>query len=121
MSEIDARFELEVAEFYQSLGINCGPGDVQYRLILLILARKGKNRTTKFYEIRRYTDGIADRGSIGSKIKSILQPQGLVEKVDFGEYRLTDAGIDAAEFIRHTSDYYRKLMTLKRIQERIPR
>jgi repressor of nif and glnA expression len=121
MSEIDAKFELEVAEFYQSLGITCGPGDVQYRLILLIIAKKGKNATTKFYEIRRYTDSIVDRGSIGSKIKSILQPQGLVEKVDFGQYRLTDKGMDAAEFIKHTSNYYQKLMTLKKIEERIPK
>jgi repressor of nif and glnA expression len=121
MSEIDVRFEQEVAEFYQALGVTCGPGDVQYRLILLIMARKGKGKITKFHEIRRITDSVADRGSIGSKIKSILQPQGLVEKVDFGQYRLTEKGMDAAEFIKHTSKYYRKRMTLKRIEERIPR
>ncbi|MHC1570512.1 MAG: hypothetical protein ACXQT3_02410 [Methermicoccaceae archaeon] len=118
--EIDPNFELEVAEFYQSLGITQGPGDVQYRLILLALARNGENKITKFSEIRRYTDQFADRGSIGSKMKTVFQLEGLVEKVERGGYLITKKGLIAASFLLLSTDYYRKVKMTEEMIERIP-
>jgi len=90
MSEgIDVEFEQEVARFYQSLGINQGPGDIQYRLILKVL-EKNEGEITEFSDIRRYTDQVADRGSIGSKMKTLFQLEGLVKKVKRGGYIITD-------------------------------
>jgi len=118
--EIDPKFELEVAEFYQSLGITQGPGDVQYRLILLVLAKNGEGKVTKFSEIRRYTDTLADRGSIGSKIKTVFQFEGLVERVERGGYVITKKGLLAASFLLLSTDYYKKVKMTEDLIERIP-
>jgi hypothetical protein len=118
--EIDIEFEQKVASFYQSVGISTGPGDIQYRLILLVLAKNGENKVTHFSEIRDYTDKIADRGSIGSKIKTVFQLEGLAVKVGHGGYLITHKGLIASDFIRNTSDYYRKVKSVEQIIERIP-
>jgi hypothetical protein len=118
--EIDVDFEAEVASFYQSLGITQGPGDVQYRLILLVLAKNGEGRITRFSEIRRYTDDFADRGSIGSKMKTVFQLEGLVERVERGGYRITKKGMIAARFIQMTSEFYKKVKMTESLIERIP-
>ncbi len=118
--DIDIEFEQEVAEFYQSLGIPTGPGDIQYRLILLVLARNGEDNVTRFSEIRDYTDKIADRGSIGSKMKTVFQLEGLAIKVGHGGYTITHKGLLAADFIQSTSTYYKKIKSFEQIIERIP-
>lgn len=118
--EINIQFEQEVATFYQSMGITAGPGDIQYRLILLVLARNGEDRVTRFSEIREYTDKVADRGSIGSKLKAVFQLEGLAIKVGHGGYIVTHKGLLASDFIKSTSDYYRKVKTVEQIIERIP-
>lgn len=118
--EIDIEFEKEVANFYQSMGITTGPGDTQYRLILLVLAKNGEDKITRFSEIREYTDKIADRGSIGSKLKTIFQLEGLVIKVGHGGYMITNKGLLAADFIQSTSSYYKKIKSVEKIIERIP-
>ncbi len=118
--EIVPSFELEVAEFYQSLGISQGPGDVQYRLILLVLAKNGENKITKFSEIRSYTDMFADRGSIGSKMKTVFQLEGLVQRVERGGYIITKKGLIAASFLLLSTDYYRKVKMTEELIERIP-
>lgn len=118
--EVDIEFEQEVANFYQSMGITTGIGDIQYRLILLVLAKNGEERVTRFSEIREYTDKIADRGSIGSKLKTTFQLEGLAIKVGHGGYIITHKGLLAADFIKSTSDYYRKVKSVEKIIERIP-
>ena len=118
--DIDIRFEEEVARFYQSMGIASGPGDIQYRLILLVLAKNGEDNVTRFSEIREYTDKVADRGSIGSKLKTVFQLEGLAVKVGHGDYSVTHKGLLAADFIQATSDYYRKVKSVEKIIERIP-
>ncbi len=120
MSEkIDIAFEKEVADFYQSLGINQGPGDIQYRLILRVL-ELNENHITEFSQIREYTDELADRGSIGSKIKTVFQLEGLVKKVKRGGYVITEKGLIAANFLRESSAYYKKTKKMRSILERLP-
>jgi hypothetical protein len=118
--EVDIEFEQEVADFYQSMGVTTGPGDIQYRLILLVLAKNGEDKVTRFSDIREYTDKIADRGSIGSKLKSVFQLEGLAVKVGHGGYIITHKGLLAADFIQSTSNYYRKVKSVEKIIERIP-
>lgn len=118
--EIDVEFEQAAANFYQSLGITTGPGDIQYRLILLVLAKNGEDSVTRFSDIREYTDKIADRGSIGSKLKTVFQLEGLVVKVGHGGYMITHKGLVAADFIQSTSSYYKKIKSVEKIIDRIP-
>jgi predicted transcriptional regulator len=117
--DIDVEMEQKVADFYQSLGINQGPGDIQYRLILLVL-NKNEGKVTEFAEIREYTDRFADKGSIGSKMKTVFQLEGLVEKVKRGGYTITDKGITAANFLKDTTDFYRKTKRMGDMIERMP-
>jgi len=117
--EIDVELEQEVALFYQSLGINQGPGDIQYRLILKVL-EKNEGRITEFSDIRRYTDQVADRGSIGSKMKTLFQLEGLVKKVKRGGYIITDKGLIAANFLKSTTAFYMKTKRMGDIIERMP-
>lgn len=120
MSEgIDVEHERKVAEFYQSLGINQGPGDIQYRLILLVL-KKNEGKITEFAEIRAYTDQFADRGSIGSKMKSVFQLEGLAEKVQRGGYVITERGLIAANFLKYTSAFYKKTKSMQAMLDRLP-
>ena len=120
MSEdIDVELEQEVAEFYQSLGINQGPGDIQYRLILKVLEKKDPE-ITEFSDIREYTDQFADRGSIGSKMKTVFQLEGLVRKVKRGGYVITDKGLMAASFLKTTTVFYKKTKRMGEIIERMP-
>jgi hypothetical protein len=118
--DIDIEFEQEVARFYLSMGITTGPGDIQYRLILLVLAKNGEDTVTRFSEIREYTDKIADRGSIGGKMKSLFQLEGLAMKVGHGDYIITHKGLLATDFIRSTSAYYKKVKDIEHIIKRIP-
>src|SRR3989304_7690253 len=113
--DIDIEFEQKVANFYQSIGISSGPGDIQYRLILLVLAKNGEDKVTRFSEIRDYTDKIADRGSIGSKIKTIFQLEGLARKVGHGGCFINPKGLLAADFIQSTSVYYKKIKSVEQI------
>jgi len=119
MSEIDISLEGEVAMYFQSLGINNGPGDLQYRLIIRVLA-ENEGRITMFSDIRAYTDHIADRGSVGSKLKVIFLMSGLAEKVHHGGYVITDKGLAAARFIEESTRFYKKAMRIDGIIERIP-
>ena len=115
---INVEWEREVAEFYRSMGINQGIGDVQYRLILLVLSRNGVGKATNFSEIREYTDQVAERGSIASKMKAVIQLEGLAKKVGRGEYIITEKGLIAVDFIDKSSKYYR---SAKKTMERIDR
>ena len=117
--EINVAFECEVAEFYRSFGITQGPGDVQYRLIIKVLA-KNNGHVTMFSELREYTDAVADRGSIGSKMKTVFQLEGLVDKVQRGGYIITGKGMIAAKFIDATSKFYKTNKRLGEIIERSP-
>lgn len=117
--EIDVEWEQEVAAFYQSLGINQGPGDIQYRLILIVLKNNDPG-ITEFSDIRKYTDQFADRGSIGSKIKTVFQLEGLVKKVKRGGYVVTDKGLVAASFMENTTAFYKKIKKMGEIIERMP-
>lgn len=117
--DIDVKLELMVAQFYQTLGINQGPGDIQYRLILKVL-EKNEGRITEFSEIREYTDQFADRGSIGSKMKTVFQLEGLVKKVKRGGYIITDKGLIAANFLNSTTAFYKKTKRVGEIIERMP-
>ena len=120
MSEdIDVELELMVAQFYRSFGINQGPGDIQYRLILKVL-EKNEEWITEFSEIREYTDQFADRGSIGSKMKTVFQLEGLVKKVKRGGYIITDKGLIAANFLKNTTAFYKKTKLVGEIIERMP-
>lgn len=120
MTEIDVEFEQEVAEFYQSLGVSSGPGDIQYRLILLVLAKNGKNQITEFSEIREYTDQVADRGSIGSKMKTVIQFQDLAQRVKHGGYVITEKGLIAAKYLRASSAFYVNTKKMMEMLERLP-
>jgi len=117
---IDVAWELEVAEFYRSLGIVQGPGDIQYRLIILVLAKNGVGRLTKFSDIRRYTDELTDRGNIGGKMKTVFQLDGLVKRIGRGEYVLTEKGAVAADFIQKSSKYYNDVKLTHEIVDRFP-
>lgn len=120
MSEnIDVELEQKVAAFYQSLGINQGPGDIQYRLILIVLENNDPG-ITEFADIRKYTDQFADRGSIGSKMKTVFQLEGLVKKVKRGGYVITDKGLMAASFLKNTTTFYKKTKKMGEIIERMP-
>lgn len=116
---IDVELEQKVADFYQSLGMNQGPGDIQYRLILRVL-EKNEGRVTEFSEIREYTDPFADRGSIGSKIKTVFQLNDLAVKVKRGGYLITDKGLVAADFLKSTTTFYKKAKRVEDIIERMP-
>ncbi|ETA66733.1 MAG: hypothetical protein PWQ51_460 [Methanolobus sp.] len=117
--DIDVELEQAVAEFYQSLGIHQGPGDIQYRLILKVLGRN-EGKITEFSEIRKYTDQFADKGSIGSKMKTVFQLEGLVEKVKRGGYVITDKGITASNFLKDSTAFYKKNKRMGEIIERMP-
>ncbi|MDI3485068.1 hypothetical protein RE474_01135 [Methanolobus sediminis] len=117
--DIDVELENAVAEFYQSLGIHQGPGDIQYRLILKVLGRN-EGKITEFSEIRKYTDQFADKGSIGSKMKTVFQLEGLVEKVKRGGYVITDKGITASNFLKDSTAFYKKNKRMGEIIERMP-
>jgi hypothetical protein len=117
--DIDVKLEQKVADFYQSLGIHQGPGDIQYRLILRVLG-KNEGKVTEFSEIREYTDSFADKGSIGSKMKTVFQLEGLAEKVKRGGYIITDRGITAANFLKDTTTFYKKNKRMEEIIERMP-
>ncbi len=117
--EINVELEQEVAEFYQSLGIHQGPGDMQYRIILKVLG-KNEGKITEFADIRRYTDQFADKGSIGSKMKTIFQFEGLAEKVKRGGYIITDKGLTAANFLKDSTAFYKKNKRMGEIIERMP-
>ncbi|MDY6965052.1 MAG: hypothetical protein SVM80_03665 [Halobacteriota archaeon] len=120
MTVINIEWEEEVAEFFRSLGINRGIGDVQYRLILIVLSSNGVGKITNFSEIRKYTDQLVERGSIASKMKTVIQLEGLAKKVGRGEYVITEKGAIAADFIEKSSRYYRSVKgTMERV-ERIP-
>ena len=116
---IDVNLEQKVAEFYQSIGIQQGPGDIQYRLILRVLS-KNEGKITEFSEIREYTDQFADKGSIGSKMKTVFQLEGLAEKVKRGGYIITDKGLTAANFLKDTTAFYKKNKRMEEIIERMP-
>lgn len=105
--KVDAQFEKEVADYYQSLGIGQGPGDIQYRLILRVL-ESNKDKITEFSDIRKYTDQFADRGSIGSKMKVVFQRNDLVVKVKHGGYRITNKGLIAANFLKLSTLFIKK-------------
>lgn len=120
MSDINVEFEKNVADFYQSLGVTSGPGDIQYRLIILTLAKNGRKRVTEFSEIRNYTDHVADRGSIGSKMKTVIQFQGLAQRVKHGGYVITDKGLIAAKYLRATSAFYLNTKKTVEMLERLP-
>ncbi len=117
--DIDVKLEQKVAEFYQSIGIQQGPGDIQYRLILRVLS-KNEGKITEFSEIREYTDQFADKGSIGSKMKTVFQLEGLAEKVKRGGYIITDKGLTAANFLKDTTTFYKKNKRMEEIIERMP-
>ncbi|ABE51124.1 hypothetical protein [Methanococcoides burtonii] len=116
---INVEYEKKVAEFYQSLGINQGPGDIQYRLILLVL-KKNEGKITEFAEIREYTDQFADRGSIGSKMKTVFQLEGLAKKIQRGGYIITERGLIAANFLNYTSAFYKKTKSMQAMLDRLP-
>ena len=118
--KIDVKWEIEVAEFFKSLGICQGIGDIQYRLILLVLSKKGSSKATNFSEIRAYTDEIADRGSIASKMKTVIQLEGLAKKVSRGEYVLTEKGDMAVDFINKSSKHYKSVKNTMERVERVP-
>ncbi|AEH60414.1 conserved hypothetical protein [Methanosalsum zhilinae DSM 4017] len=117
--KVDAQFEKEVADYYQSLGIGQGPGDIQYRLILRVL-ESNKDKITEFSDIRKYTDQFADRGSIGSKMKVVFQRNDLVVKVKHGGYRITNKGLIAANFLKLSTLFYKETNRMDAIMERIP-
>ncbi len=116
---IDVELEQDVAYFFRSIGINQGPGDIQYRLMLKVLEKNG-DRITKFSDIRIFTDQFADRGSIGSKMKTVFQLEGLVRKVKRGGYQITDKGLIAIGFINSTTAFYKKAKKMGEMIERMP-
>jgi predicted transcriptional regulator len=118
--EINIDHELEVANFYRSLGIICGEGDIIFRIIILVLSEKGEYSVTHFSDIRKYTDAIADKGSVGSKMKNILLLEGLAIKVERGGYVITEKGLVAAEYIKRSTENYSRYRRVKLIVERIP-
>lgn len=118
--EIKTENELEIANFYRSLGITSGEGDVIYRIIVLALAEKGEKSITTFSDIRNYADAIADKGNVGSKMKTVILLEGLAIKIERGGYVITEKGLVAADYIKRSTDYYNKRKRLKTIIERIP-
>jgi len=86
----------------------------------LKLAKNGENKITRFSEIREYTDKVADRGSIGSKMKNIFQLHHLVKKVEHGGYVITEEGLHAAQFIKVSSNHYNNIKKTHKMLERIP-
>ena len=120
MVVVDVDWELEVSDFYRSLGISQGVGDIQYRLILLVLSQNGVENCTNFSEIRKYTDRIAERGSVASKMKNVIRLEGLAKKVGRGEYVITEKGLLASDFIDRSSKYYRSVKNSLELIERIP-
>ncbi len=118
--EINVESELEIANFYKSLGIACGEGDILYRIILLVLSEKGEYNVTQFSDIRKYTDAIADKGSVGSKMKAVILLEGLAIKVERGGYVITEKGVLASDYIKKSSEHYAKHRRISQIIERIP-
>ena len=118
--EIDVDNEIEIANFYGSLGVTSGEGDILFRIILLVLARNGEYNITQFSEVRKYTDALADKGSLGSKMKSIILLEGLALKVERGGYVITEKGLLAADYISKSTEYYTRYKMLTKIIERIP-
>jgi len=120
MSEgINVEHEKKVADFYQSLGINQGPRNIQCRLILLVL-KKNEDKITKFAEIRGYTDQFVDRGSIGSKMKSVFQLDRLADKVQRGGYVITERELIAANFLKDTAAFYKRTKSMQTMLDRLP-
>lgn len=117
--DINVELEQEVADFYRSIGINQGPGNIQYRLMLKVLEKNG-DHVTEFSDIRIFTDQFADRGSIGSKMKTVFQLEGLVKKIKRGGYQITDKGLMAIGFINNTTVFYKKIKKMDDIIERMP-
>ncbi len=118
--EIKTENELEIANFYRSLGITSGEGDIIYRIIVLALAEKGEKSITTFSDIRNYTDAVADKGNVGSKMKTVILLEGLAVKIERGGYIITEKGLVAADYIKRSSEYYHKRKRVKTIIERIP-
>lgn len=118
--EIDGNYELEVANFFRSQGISCAEGDIVFRIIMLVLSEKGEYMVTYFSDIRKYTDAIADKGSVGSKMKSIVLLEGLAMKVERGGYVITEKGSITAEYIKKSTEFYARYKMMKKIMDRIP-
>lgn len=118
--EIDCSYEREVANFFRSQGIQCGEGDILFRIIMLVLAEKGEYEVTYFSDIRKFTDEIADKGNVGSKMKSVILLEGLAMKVERGGYVITGKGMITAEYIKKSTEYYARHMMVENIIERIP-
>ncbi|MCE8425498.1 MAG: hypothetical protein J5U17_06940 [Candidatus Methanoperedens sp.] len=118
--EINVDHEAEISNYYRTLGISCGEGDILFRLIMLVLLEKGENEVTQFSDIRKYTDPVADKGSVGSKIKAVILFQGLALKVERGGYVITEKGMVAAEYIKTSTKFYEKWNRFNHIIERFP-
>ncbi len=118
--KIDSSYELEVANFFKSQGINCGEGDIIFRIIMLVLSEKGEYMVTYFSDIRKYTDAIADKGSVGSKMKIVILLEGLAMKVERGGYVITEKGSITAEYIKKSTEFYARHKMMEKIIERIP-
>lgn len=118
--EIKTENELEIANFYRSLGITSGEGDIIYRIIVLALAEKGEKSITTFSDIRNYADAVADKGNVGSKMKTVILLEGLAIKIERGGYVITEKGLVAADYLKRSTDYYNKRKMVKTIIERIP-
>lgn len=118
--EINVDREVEIANYYRTLGITCGEGDIIFRLIMLVLSEKGENQVTQFSDIRKYTDPVADKGSVGSKIKTVIILNGLALKVERGGYVITEKGNVVAEYIKTSTKSYNRWKRFDQIIERIP-
>lgn len=118
--EIDVEKEAETANYYRALGISCGEGDILFRLIMLVLSEKSDNEVTQFSDIRKYTDAVADKGSVGSKIKTLILPNNLALKVERGGYVITEKGMAVADYIKTSTISYNKVKRFNQIIERIP-
>lgn len=118
--KIDSNYELEVANFFRSHGISSGEGDIVFRIIILVLSEKGEYMVTYFSDIRKYTDAIADKGSVGSKMKSVILLEGLAMKVERGGYVITEKGSITAEYIKKSTEFYARHKMVEKIMERIP-
>jgi hypothetical protein len=119
-TQIDCNFEIEVANFFKSHGINCGEGDIVFRIIILVLYEKGESMVTYFSDIRKYTDSIADKGSVGSKMKSVILFEGLAMKIERGGYVITEKGSITAEYIKKSTEFYARHKMMENIIKRIP-
>ena len=118
--EININHEIEIANFFKSLGIGCGEGDLLFRIIILVLSEKGEFGITYFSDIRKYTDQIADKGNVGSKMKSIILLEGLAIKVERGGYVITEKGMLTAQYIKDSTKFYKKYRMIEEIIERMP-